>query len=56
MKLIRLLANLGYGSRKQVTQMLKNGWVTRADGSELGGDDELEPADAVAYADVRVDD
>lgn len=56
MKLIRLLANLGYGSRKQVTQMLKNGWVTRADGAELGVDDELEPADAVAYADVRVDD
>lgn len=55
-KLVRLLGNLGYGSRKQVTQMLKNGWVTRGDGSELGPDDELDPGDAAAYADVRVDD
>src|SRR3546814_11632199 len=47
MKLVKLLANLGYGSRKQVTQMLRNGWVMRTDGSTLGPDDSVEPADIV---------
>lgn len=50
MKLVKLLANLGYGSRKDVTVMLRNGWVTRADGSELGADD------AAAHDDIRIDD
>ncbi|PIX59832.1 MAG: 16S rRNA pseudouridine(516) synthase, partial [Lysobacterales bacterium CG_4_10_14_3_um_filter_64_11] len=44
MKLVKLLSNLGYGSRKQVTQMLRNGWVMRADGSTLGPDDRADPA------------
>ena len=56
MKLVRLLGNLGYGSRKQVTQMLRNGWVTRTDGTELGPDDDLDLADAAGYAEIRVDD
>ena len=30
MKLLRRLANLGYGSRKEVALMLRNGWVTDA--------------------------
>lgn len=47
MKLVKLLANLGYGSRKQVTEMLRNGWVMRADGSTLGPDDSADPADIV---------
>jgi 16S rRNA pseudouridine516 synthase len=55
-KLVRLLANLGYGSRKQVTQMLKNGWVSGADGRELGPDDALDPQDAATWSAVRVDD
>ncbi|MGA9421844.1 MAG: pseudouridine synthase [Rhodanobacteraceae bacterium] len=50
MKLTRLLANLGYGSRKDVALMLRNGLVTRADGSPLGRDDDAE------HADIRVDD
>ena len=50
MKLIKLLANLGYGSRKDVTVMLRNGWVTRAEGSELGADD------VAAHEDIRIDD
>ena len=45
MKLVRLLANLGYGSRKEVTAMLRNGWVTRCDGSEIGEDDVVDPVD-----------
>ena len=50
MKLVKLLANLGYGSRKEVTLMLRNGWVTRANGSEL------RPDDSVDHADIRVED
>lgn len=50
MKLVKMLANLGYGSRKEVTAMLRNGWVTRADGSELGVDD------SATHDDIRVDD
>ena len=45
MKPVKLLANLGYGSRKDVTQLIKNGWLTRRDGSTVGVDDEVEPAD-----------
>lgn len=45
MKLVKLLANLGYGSRKDVSTLLRNGWVTRRDGSELGPDDSAEHAD-----------
>ena len=45
MKPVKLLANLGYGSRKEVTRLIKNGWLTRRDGSTVGIDDEVEPAD-----------
>jgi len=50
MKLVKLLANLGYGSRKDVTMMLRNDWVTRRDGSVLG------PDDSAAHEDILVDD
>lgn len=50
MKLVKLLANLGYGSRKEVTQMLRNGWVTRRDGSPLG------PNDLAEHTNILVDD
>lgn len=50
MKLVKLLANLGYGSRKDVAQLLRNGWVTDASGRELG------PDDVLAHAEIRVDD
>jgi 16S rRNA pseudouridine516 synthase len=49
MKLVKLLANLGYGSRKQVTALLREGAVTDAAGEVLYADD------APAHADVRVD-
>lgn len=45
MKLVKLLANLGYGSRKDVTRLVKNGWLTRRDGSTVGIDDEVEHGD-----------
>jgi 16S rRNA pseudouridine516 synthase len=50
MKPVKLLANLGYGSRKEVTQLIKNGWLTRRDGSTVGIDDEVD------HADLLVDD
>lgn len=50
MKLVKLLANLGYGSRKEVTAMLRNGWVTTASGVVLG------PGDQAEHSDIRVDD
>lgn len=49
MKLVRLLANLGYGSRKQVTRMFREGRVTDADGEVLYADDQVE------HARIRVD-
>lgn len=54
MKLLRLLANLGYGSRKQVTALLREGRVTDAAGEVLYGDDSIGDG-AFAHADVRVD-
>jgi 16S rRNA pseudouridine516 synthase len=49
MKLVKLIANLGYGSRKQVALMFREGRITDAAGEVLYADD------AVAHADVRVD-
>ena len=39
MKLIKLLANLGYGSRKEVTRMIRSGVVTDSSGEPLGTKD-----------------
>ena len=50
MKLLKHLANLGYGSRKEVAMMLKNGWVTDAQGHALG------EGSAFVHEEVRVDD
>ncbi|MDR6993230.1 16S rRNA pseudouridine(516) synthase [Luteimonas sp. 3794] len=49
MKLVKLLANLGYGSRKQVAWMFREGRVTDAAGEVLYADDQ------VGHDDVRVD-
>lgn len=49
MKLVKLLANLGYGSRKQVAWMFREGRVTDAAGDVLYADDQ------VGHGDVRVD-
>lgn len=50
MKLVKLLANLGYGSRKQVALMFREGRVTDAGGEVLYADDVVE------HAAIRVDD
>ena len=53
MKLLRLIANLGYGSRKQVTALFREGRITGADGDVLYADDELGVH--ARHADVRID-
>jgi 16S rRNA pseudouridine516 synthase len=47
MRLIRLLANLGYGSRKDVQKMLRSGLISDAAGGRL--DDDA----AIAHGDIR---
>ena len=42
MKLVKLLANLGYGSRKEVTWMFREGRITDAAGEVLYADDKVE--------------
>jgi 16S rRNA pseudouridine516 synthase len=45
MKLLRVIANLGYGSRKDVTALFREGRVTDAAGEVLYTDDVRAPAD-----------
>jgi 16S rRNA pseudouridine516 synthase len=42
MRLVKLIANLGYGSRKQVTAMFREGRITDANGEVLYTDDQVE--------------
>lgn len=49
MRVDRLLSNLGYGSRREVSRWLDQGRVTRADGSPVCA------RDAVAHSDLRFD-
>ena len=42
MKLLKLIANLGYGSRKEVTAMFRDGRIADADGRVLSIDDTVE--------------
>lgn len=49
MKLVKLLANLGYGSRREVAGMFREGVITDAAGEVLYADDK------VAHADIRFD-
>ncbi len=48
MKLVKLLANLGYGSRKEVSRLIKAGAVTDADGRALG-ENEVPPFDEIRF-------
>lgn len=42
MKLVKLIANLGYGSRKQVAAMFREGLITDPQGEVLYADDQVE--------------
>ena len=44
MKLLRTIANLGYGSRKQVQALFREGRITDAAGEVLYADDQVPPA------------
>ena len=48
-KLVKLIANLGYGSRRDVARMFREGRITDADGEVLYADDKVE------HEQVRVD-
>ncbi|AGG89520.1 rRNA pseudouridine synthase [Rhodanobacter denitrificans] len=50
MKLVKLIASLGYGSRKDVAQLFRAGRITDAAGEVLYADD------VVPYETIRVDD
>ncbi len=45
MKLVKLLANLGYGSRKEVEKILRSGLVTNASGVPYSAKDSANPDD-----------
>ena len=49
MKLVKLIANLGYGSRKQVALMFREGRITDAAGEVLYADDRVD------HAAIRID-
>jgi 16S rRNA pseudouridine516 synthase len=49
MKLVRLIANLGYGTRRDVMAMFREGRVTDVDGAMLYADDKIDRAQ------VRID-
>jgi 16S rRNA pseudouridine516 synthase len=54
MKLARYLANLGYGSRRQVEALLAAGRVARGDGRALEAGAALAPG-LLAHDDIRID-
>lgn len=43
MKLLKLISNIGYGSRREVTAMFRDGRITDAAGRELSVEDVVEP-------------
>jgi 16S rRNA pseudouridine516 synthase len=49
MRLVRLIANLGYGSRKDIAWMFREGRITDPDGEVLYADDKVE------HAHIRID-
>ena len=44
MRLVKLIANLGYGSRREVTAIFREGRITDVDGEVLYADDKVEHA------------
>ena len=49
MKLVKLIANLGYGSRKEVAWMFREGRITTASGEVLYADDQVD------HGEMRID-
>ncbi|MGH0000795.1 pseudouridine synthase [Pseudovibrio ascidiaceicola] len=54
MRLVKLLANLGYGSRKEMQAAIRNGWVTDKDGNPIKADSKL-PHEEILFDDEPLD-
>jgi len=54
MKLVKLLANLGYGSRKEVQKLIRSGAVTDAEGKVLS-ESEVPPHDQIRFRGEELD-
>ncbi|MBO6758717.1 MAG: rRNA pseudouridine synthase [Roseibium sp.] len=54
MRLVKLIANLGYGSRKEIQAAIKNGWVTDRAGNPLKTDSKT-PHDEILFDDEPLD-
>ncbi|MTI18876.1 rRNA pseudouridine synthase [Rhodobacteraceae bacterium RKSG542] len=54
MRLIKLIANLGYGSRKEIQQAIKHGWVTDLEGNPIKADSKLDH-DQILFDDEPLD-
>ncbi len=54
MKLVKLLANLGYGSRKEAQRLIRSGAVTDATGNVLGEND-VPPHDQILFRGEELD-
>jgi 16S rRNA pseudouridine516 synthase len=54
LRLVKLIANLGYGSRKQVAAMFREGRITDSDGEVLYADDKAEDGH-IEHGRIRID-
>ncbi|MTH99885.1 pseudouridine synthase [Roseibium sp. RKSG952] len=54
MRLVKLIANLGYGSRKEIQKAIRNGWVTDRHGNPLKSDSQL-PHEDILFDDDPLD-
>ncbi|WP_346898905.1 16S rRNA pseudouridine(516) synthase [uncultured Roseibium sp.] len=54
MRLVKLIANLGYGSRKEIQKAIRNGWVTDRDGNTLKADSKM-PHEDILFDDEPLD-
>ena len=54
MRLVKLIANLGYGSRKEIQQAIRHGWVTDREGNRLKADAKT-PHEEILFDDEPLD-
>lgn len=54
MRLVKLIANLGYGSRKEIQTAIRHGWVTDRDGNRLKADSKT-PHEDILFDDEPLD-
>lgn len=54
MRLVKLIANLGYGSRKEIQMAIRNGWVTDRQGNRLKADSKT-PHEDILFDDEPLD-